>query len=93
MYSCACTEGFTGDKCSTQIPTNPTSQPPQTREGSGGMSNAAIAGIVAGILLALLICALLIVVGLCVRFQRKRVRGKSLSVMYSIYNYTNFHDE
>lgn len=48
------------------------------------MSNAAIAGIVAGVLLALLICVLLIVVGLCVRFQRKRVHGKSLSVLYYI---------
>ena len=86
-------EGFTGDKCSNQIPPKPSPQPPQSREGSGGMSNAAIAGIVAGVLVALLICTLLIVVGLCVRFHRKRVRGKSLSVMYSIYNYTNFHDE
>ena len=75
MYSCVCIQGFTGDKCSTQIPPKPT---PQSREGSGGMSNAAIAGIVAGILLALLICALLIVLGLCVRFQRKRVHGKSM---------------
>ena len=77
MYSCACIEGLTGDKCSTQIPPKPSPRPPPSRKGSGGISNAAIAGIVAGILLALLICALLIVVGLCVRFQRNRVHGKS----------------
>ena len=70
-----------GDKCSNQIPPKPTLQPPQTREGSGGTSNAAIPGIVAGVLVALLICALLIVVGLCVRFQRKRVHGKSMHVL------------
>ena len=69
QYNCVCPEGFTGDKCSTSISPSPQ---PRSQEGSGGMPKAAIAGIVAGVLLAALVCAVLVVVGLCVRRRRSR---------------------
>ena len=74
VYSCMCPEGFTGEKCSTEVPTNASPRPtPQNREGSGGMSTAAIAGIVAGIVLAALICCMVLTaLVVCVRLRKKK---------------------
>ena len=59
-----------GEKC-----TNASSSP--SREGSEGMSTAAIAGTVAGIVLAALICCVILAaVVVCVKLQKKR-RTKS----------------
>ena len=74
VYSCICPEGFTGEKCSTEVPTNASPRPrPQNREGPGGMSTAVIAGIVAGIVLAALICCVILTAAVvCVRLRRKK---------------------
>ena len=86
VYSCICTEGFTGEKCSTPAPSNSGPSPrPQNREGPGGMSTAAIAGTVAGIVLAVLICCVVLaVVVVCVRLRRRR-RTQS---KYNLHVYT-----
>ena len=87
QYICVCPEGFTGDKCSTKISPSPQ---PRSQEGSGGMPKAAIAGIVAGVLLAALVCAVLVVVGLCVRHRRSRRSQGELKAHSFFYNYQGF---
>ena len=63
-----------GEKCSNEVPTNASHRPrPQNKKGPGGISTVAIAGTVAGIVLAALICCVVLVAAVvCVRLRRKR---------------------
>ena len=62
-YSCVCPVGFTGDNCSAPLSSD------QNEKESVGMPAAAIAGVVAGILLAL-VCVALVVVLLCLQWKK-----------------------
>ena len=76
-----------GEKCSTPASSNSGPSPnPQNREGQGGMSTAAIAGTVAGIVLAVLICCVVLaVIVVCVRLRRRRTQSKyNLHVLYNL---------